>query len=78
MTVDFIYLFRQIEFTHQHGHALVLSPFAGLLNAQEELETSGVGSLDSSSNLISIRSLGAARAGGCRARLRVRGYCLPK
>lgn len=39
MTVDFIYLFHQIEFIHQCGHALVLSFFAGLLNAQEELET---------------------------------------
>lgn len=39
MTVDFIYLFRQIEFTHQCGHALVLSLFAGLLDAQEESET---------------------------------------
>lgn len=43
MTVDFIYLFRQIEFTHQCGHALVLSLFAGLLDAQEELETRGEG-----------------------------------
>lgn len=43
MTVDFIYLFRQIEFTHQCGHALVLSFFAGLLDAQEELETRGGG-----------------------------------
>ena len=36
MTVDFIYLFRQIEFTRQRGHALVLSLVAGLLDAQEQ------------------------------------------
>lgn len=39
MTVDFIYLFRQIEFTHQCGHVLVLSFFIELLHVQEELET---------------------------------------
>lgn len=39
MTVDFIYLFRQIEFTHQCGHVLVLSVFAGLLDAQKKWKT---------------------------------------
>lgn len=35
MTVDFIYLLRQIEFTHQCGHVPVLLSFAGLPDAQK-------------------------------------------
>lgn len=38
MTVDFIYLFRQIEFTYQCGHALVLSLLAGLSMPRKNLK----------------------------------------
>lgn len=38
MTVDFIYLFRQIEFTHQCGHAVVLSPLRRVTGCPEELK----------------------------------------
>lgn len=66
MTVDFIYLFRQIEFTHQCGHALVLSLFAGLLDAQEEMETRGGGGGGGESSSWSIPTSGVELA-GCRA-----------
>ena len=68
MTVDFIYLFRQIEFTHQCGHALVLSLFAGLLDAQEEMETwgGGGGGGGGESSSWSIPTCGVELA-GCRA-----------